>query len=281
MAIMDYSFIQFRFINEDAPEKEDDVLEIKRNSEEFIWVYREHKQKTAQYTEYKDGAATLQALEGFLHLLSWDTDPYEAIQVIAPGFPMVMLGLKDIAQSWAVLRPFLERIFENWPLNILPEDLEDLDDDQANPALEADCCDVKPRDVLSTNDEDEEDEEDDENDDYGDEDGEGYAKVEEGEIVEDDDKTDPDMPPLVAPDDDLSDEALLRLKRRLWVERVKREWGGEGSPWTNPLPRSPEGEDMRQPSWLEAAEERQRTEPITVRRVTMTPNGPRTHLRFV
>jgi hypothetical protein len=270
MASMDYSFIQFRFINEDSTDRDDDVLEIKRNSEEFIWIYREHKQKTAQYTEYKDGAATLQALEGFLHLLSWDTDPYEAIQVIAPGFPMVMLGVKEIAQSWAVLRPFLERIFENWPLNILPEDLEDLDDDQANPALDAGCCDEEGCGC------EEEEDEDEGEDDYGDEDGEGYAKVEEGEIVEDDDKTDPDMPPLVAPDDDLSDEALLRLKRRLWVERVKREWGGEGSLWTNPLPRSPD-----ESSWLDAAEERQRTEPITVRRVTMTPNGPRTHLRFV
>lgn len=272
MASMDYSFIQFRFINDDAPEKEDDVLEIKRNKDEFIWVYREHKQKTVQYIEYADGAATLRALERMLHLLSWDTDPYEAIQVIAPGFPMVLLAVKDIAQSWSTLRPFLEDIFENWPLNVTNVDLEDLDDDQANPALDAGCCDEEG---CGCEEEDEESEDEDE-----DEDDEEY-EAEEGEIVEDDDKTDPDMPPLVAPDDELSDEALLRLKRRLWVERIKREWGGEGSLWSNPLPRSPEGEDVRQPSWLEAAEERQRTDPITVRRVTMTPNGPRTHLRFV
>lgn len=268
MTTMDYSYIQFRFIkSEGSSKRDDDTLDIKRNKNMFLWVYQEHKHTTTQWIHYEDGAATMRALERMFHLLSWDEDPYENIQVIAPGFPMVMLSAKHIGQSWQVLKPFLEGIFENWPLNMLVEDVEAADDDQANPALDALGCEEGcecEEDSESEDDEGEETEDEEE---------------EEGEIAEDDDaseKTDPDMPPLVAPEDELSSDDILRLMRHRWTSQRSRYWGGEDDLWANPL-----RQDVRQSPWLQAAEERQRTEPIEVRRVTMTPTGPRTHLRFV
>jgi hypothetical protein len=287
MTTMDYSYIQFRFIKSDASsKKDDDTLDIKRNKNMFLWVYREHKHKTAQWIHYEDSAATMRALERMFHLLSWDEDPYENIQVIAPGFPMVMLSAKHIGQSWEVLKPFLEGIFENWPLNMLLEDVPSADDDKANPVLDESDEDCECDD-CECEEESEEDEEESENEE---EESKDEEEEEEGEIAEDDasEKTDPDMPPLVAPEDELSAEDILRLMRRRWAESDRtRYWGGEGdsdSTWANPLRqdvRQATSHPLRESPWLQAAEERQRTEPIEVRRVTMTPNGPRTHLRFV
>ncbi len=285
MTTMDYSYIQFRFIKSDASsKKDDDTLDIKRNKNMFLWVYQEHRQKTVQWIHYEDGAAVMRALERMFHLLSWDEDPYANIQVTAPGFPMVMLSAEHIGQSWDVLKPFLEGVFENWPLNMLAEEVPDADDDKANPALdvfdndECECDDCECEEESSSSDSEEESEDEEEETD-------DEEETEEGEIAEDqeddDDKTDPDMPPLVAPEDELSSDDILRLMRHRWASQHSRYWGGEDDLWANPL-----RQDVRQPAarespWLQAAEERQRKEPIEVRRVTMTPAGPRTHLRFV
>jgi hypothetical protein len=265
MAQMDYSPVVLRFIRSESAlntsGKEDHLLRIKRNAGDYFWAYSEANRKDVQYMEFQDGAAILGALERMFHILSWDEDPYESIQVTAPGYPMVLLKAKDIGRSWATLRPFLEGVFENWPLNTSWNIVKREDDDLANPEIDA-------RDSGSEDSESEAEEGE-----VCDKSNCGCIDVLEDDEDEDDNKTDPDMPPLESQTETPLQE-LLRLMRQL-DQNVTNAREGR---WLNA--NTPEN-FPHNTNWLEAAEERQQREPITVRRIVNTPNGPRTHIRFI
>ena len=163
------------------------------------------------------------------HLLSWDEDPYENVQVIAPAYPMVMLKMETIKDSWTTLREFLEGVFDNWPtVPELPEALPSIQED------------AEEEDIEET------------------------EAEEEAEYESEDDKTDPNMPALISSEEDdvRVDHEILRLLRRL-----------EPRPTLNAVANST--------NWVEEGELRQSREPIEIRRVVNTPNGPRTYIRFV
>ncbi len=238
---MDYSDVVIRFIREGVtcPAK-DHLLRIKRNKECFMWWWSEENRQKTQFIEFKNGAAVLKALERMFHLLSWDVDPYENIQVVVPAYPMILLKVAELKETWPTLQPFLEDIFENWPVNTTSKLVRENDDDMANPAFD-----------LEDADEDEEDAEEDED-----------AEEEDA----DDDRTDPDMPALVSSEDETAQIVgkILRLVQgRLEPQRVSN------ATTTNAT------------NWIEEGEVRQKREPIEIRRVVNTPNGPRTHIRFV
>lgn len=255
----DYSPVLIRFICPDCGEIEkkdtDHLLYIKRNQDNFTWSYSDTDRTKAQYMEFADGTAVLNALERTFHLLSWDTDPYEGIQIDAPGYPMVFLKMSDMKDWWPTVRPFLEGVFDNWPLNTTRANVLSSDDDLANPAIDARDEEGCACGCL----EDEDDE----------------SENEEGQVTESDsdtDRTDPDMPALMRLEEILRQashrdtntrapyptEDLLYAKRRINAE-------------TN----------TNSTNWIEEGEERQRKEPIEIRRTVNTPNGPRTHIRFV
>lgn len=264
MANMDYSSIVLRFIRSDEEKAstaaDDHLLKIKRNYDNFIWSYCETDRTKAQYMELEDGAAVLGSLERMFHLLSWDKDPYENIQVVAPGFPMVMLEVADMSEWWPTLRPFLAGIFENWPLNTTQEKVRLADDDLANPAI-----DEREESVSDSESEAEEGECDNYNCGCIEDDDD----TEDADYEDDDDKTDPDMPGLISQEDARIADLLLRILREPAPSSTKRRV-------------TPEPVDantiLNTTQWYTDAENR---EPIEIRRVVNTPEGPRTHVRYV
>lgn len=247
---MEYSNILFRFIqpNSENPKK-DHILSIKREEDGYLWSYCEEKRKRRQQMSLRDANAVLGNLQRMFHLLSWDTDPYDLIQVIAPGYPMVMLALADLKDSWPSLREFLEGVFENWPVNNFEEEeeAEEAEDSEvAQPFCGYGCeCDCAAEDADNADDADLE--------------------------TDEDDRTDPDMPALVSQEDAHIADILLQILR-------------EPAPTTPPVVRKrlePEfvsQDESPGQGWVEEAERR---EPIEIRRVVNTPNGPRTYIRFV
>lgn len=235
---MGYSNILFRFIHPDsAKAKEDHLLSIKRESDRYLWSYCETNRAKKQEMTMWDAEGVLRNLQRMLHLLSWDEEPYQFIQVVAPGYPMVLLKAADIKDSWPTLREFLEGVFENWPVNRVEDD----DDSEAVEDTEPMCSNG-----CMCEDEAEDDEE------------------------SEDDTTDSEMPDLVSQEDVRVADILLRLLR-------------EPAPVTPPAVRrrlEPEmvSEASAESGWIDEAEKR---EPIEIRRVVNTPNGPRTHIRFV
>jgi hypothetical protein len=243
---MEYSNILFRFIHHDSADaKEDHLLSIKQEDDGYLWSYREVNRSRRQEMSLRDAGVVLGNLQRMFHMMSWDEDPYDLIQVIIPGYPMVMLKAADMKESWPTLREFLEGVFENWPVNRFEEQEEVWDIQNARPSCGFDGCPCEC------------DEDDADN---------------EVEGVESDDKTDPDMPALVSQEDDHIADILLRMLR-------------EPAPTTPPVVRkrlephfTSEAEVDREEGWVEEAERR---EPIEIRRVVNTPNGPRTYIRFV
>lgn len=138
--------------------------------------------------EFECGSEVLRALQRMFHLLSWDEDPYENVQVIAPGYPMVMLKMETIKDSWATLYEFLEGVFDNWPT--VPEIPSPIEEDAEEAEAEETETDEEANEV---------DEETDE----------------EAEYESEDDKTDPDMPALISSEDERVNNEILRLLRRL------------------------------------------------------------------
>ncbi len=251
---MEYSSIVFRFIQPDNTNpKKDHLLSIKREGDGYLWSYCEKNRKKRQEMSLRSASSVLGNLQRMFHLLSWDEDPYDLVQVIAPGYPMVMLKADTMRDSWPTLREFLEGIFENWPVNRFEDadtDTESESDAQGAPARAACGYDGCPCECL-------EDESEDESD---------------GCDITDDDKTDPEMPNLISEEDAHIADILLRMLR-------------EPAPTTPPAVRkrlepqfTSEAEVDREEGWVEEAERR---EPIEIRRVVNTPNGPRTYIRFV
>lgn len=241
---MEYSNLTFRFIlPECADETKDHLLSVKRKTDHYVWSFCEEKRNKRQEMYLQDAAAVLGNLQRMFHMLSWDEDPYELIQVIAPGYPMIMLKVADIKDSWPTLREFLEGVFENWPVNREVQAKE-----QAAPPCGFDGC---PCECLEQEETEEEYEESD---------------------SEDDDKTDPNMPALISQEDNRIADILLQMLR-------------EPAPTSPPAARRrlepefvSESDLDSEEGWLDEAERR---EPIEIRRVVNTPNGPRTHIRFV
>jgi hypothetical protein len=246
---MDYSPIEIRFLNVAGVEgaEKDDVIRIKRNKEEYLWNYKQNGNKSKRESVFlADGAAVLKNLKTTLNLLAWDDDPFQSMQIAAPGYPSTLIKMKNVLNAWSDIAEFLTMVFENWPLNTNPDHIRQFDDDLANPAL------------------DEEDEEDEEDED------------------EEDDRTDPDMPALAAEGYDIRATPDPHHRSTSWNDSLTNNPLYNANTTQNNIECECDGPCGGWGGcWVEAGEERQRREPITIRRIVNTPNGPRTHIRFV
>jgi len=132
---MKFSFVQLRFIPSDSCAKEKDhIVHIKRNDDDYLWFYKDEC-RNVQTIVTSERENIFLYLKNCLELLQWDKFPYSGIQVFAPGFPTVLIGMKQSLMAFKDLKNLLNNVFDNWAENMTKDELNDLDGDNANESL--------------------------------------------------------------------------------------------------------------------------------------------------
>lgn len=138
---MKYSFIQFRFIKNlphGLDKSDDDIVEIKSNGDDFLWVFRDHC-PTGQVV-WLSREDIFKKFDGMMDLLKYDHAPYRSMQVFLPGFPTVLINLQDVWEEGTsanklytecldCLRTMMNNVFDSWPENMCRNHIRDEDPD--------------------------------------------------------------------------------------------------------------------------------------------------------
>jgi hypothetical protein len=171
---MNFSFLQLRFISASNNQAADSLVHIKKNGDDrYVWIFRAPEGSGGnRITDVMviSRAEVLANLKTFVILHEFDSDPFESMQILAPGFPSVLIRMNKVALAFTAITNFMNIVFENWPQTTSYADaVKYVDNDNAGDLL---CS--RP---LAVEDEDDEDEDEDEE-------GETEAEAEEEETEE-------------------------------------------------------------------------------------------------
>ena len=126
---MKYSFIQFRFLcSADSKAHEDHVINIKRNGDEYLWIWRDEVKHRVQ-TMWLTRDDLREQLITVVDLMSFDAHPYSAVQLFLPAMPTVLIEAGRFHAAFSTVWRSMERCFDNWPENMTAKEAYELDTD--------------------------------------------------------------------------------------------------------------------------------------------------------
>lgn len=116
------SSIELRFIHKQptTPE-EDEVVRITPylngdNVMNFMWRYLESSRSGTTTVSLLDTEADLQEkLRSLVALLTWDSDPYEYVQLLLPTMPAVLFKSEDFSTASASVFKSITTTLRHWP----------------------------------------------------------------------------------------------------------------------------------------------------------------------
>ena len=120
---MNYPFLQLRFITESDNAGDDHLIDIRKvmsdnGSNGFSWTYRDKNRNQYHMMVFRTKEEVLEALRQNMMLLSWDTEPFHSLQILAPGYPTAMIALEDVPDCFTTISDFLSMMMDNWPVQI-------------------------------------------------------------------------------------------------------------------------------------------------------------------
>jgi hypothetical protein len=137
---MKFAFLQLRFISARNNEKADSLINIKKNGEDrFVWIFRAPESKNGKRITdamLVSRNEVLANLKSFVQLHEFDSDPFESMQILAPGFPSVLVLMNKVPLAFGTISNFLNIIFDNWPqVTTFEHALKYIDNDYAGELL--------------------------------------------------------------------------------------------------------------------------------------------------
>jgi hypothetical protein len=120
MSIQQPTF-QLRFVKNLENSEEDATLRIATGSYgEFSWTFTTPDSSKKEVATFGIKEAVEARLDTLLELVFLDSDPFEAVQLDAPGFPSVLFRTRKLDRvRGAILRAF-RQVAANWPTYSLP-----------------------------------------------------------------------------------------------------------------------------------------------------------------
>jgi len=116
---MNFSFLQLRFISASNNQAADSLVHIKKNGDDrYVWIFRAPEGSGGnRITDVMviSRAEVLANLKTFVILHEFDSDPFESMQILAPGFPSVLIRMNKVALAFTAITNFMNIVFENWP----------------------------------------------------------------------------------------------------------------------------------------------------------------------
>lgn len=116
-----YPSISIHLIRHDLGKKHDDVITIgkygRQNPSYSIKFEDKHSKIPLRSTAGLTRGQVLQYLSVVLRLMNIDNEPFEAVQLMIPHMPTVLLPYKMDSQTRELFYESIENTMDNWPLN--------------------------------------------------------------------------------------------------------------------------------------------------------------------
>jgi hypothetical protein len=96
----------------------DDVIRISNNKDgSYNMIYHDQSSRTKSKTLFMSRPEVLKYLSNTLRLMTLDKEPFEAMQVIMPNAPSVLISIHDLtSQNRDLIYDTMESTMDNWPV---------------------------------------------------------------------------------------------------------------------------------------------------------------------
>uniref|UniRef100_A0A6C0KM18 Uncharacterized protein n=1 Tax=viral metagenome TaxID=1070528 RepID=A0A6C0KM18_9ZZZZ len=96
----------------------DDVIRISKNKDgSYNIIYHDQSSQTKSKTLFMTRPELLKYLSNTLRLMTLDKEPFEAMQVIMPNAPSVLISIHDLtSQNRDLIYDTMESTMDNWPV---------------------------------------------------------------------------------------------------------------------------------------------------------------------
>jgi hypothetical protein len=116
--------IEFRFIKpEPTNPDEDEIIRITPfmvgNKRQFMWRYlADNKRASTQVCIIEDEFFLNEKLRHMAELMSWDSDPYEQVQLLLPTSPSVLFRCSDFPDAIEKVIDAIKVALRHWPVKM-------------------------------------------------------------------------------------------------------------------------------------------------------------------
>jgi hypothetical protein len=116
--------IEFRFIKaEPTTPDQDEVIRITPfmvgDKRQFLWRYlADNKRTSTQVCIIEDEFFLYEKLRHMVQLLSWDSDPYQQVQLLLPSSPSVLFRSSDFPDAIDMVIDAIRVAVRHWPVRM-------------------------------------------------------------------------------------------------------------------------------------------------------------------
>ena len=116
--------IEFRFIKpEPTNPEQDEIIRITPymvgDKRQFMWRYlAENKRTSTQVCIIEDVFFLYEKLRHMVQLLSWDSDPYQQVQLLLPSSPSVLFRSSDFPDAIDIVIDAIRVAVRHWPVRM-------------------------------------------------------------------------------------------------------------------------------------------------------------------